>query len=121
MHLYTIFGTIVLAGVIMIFMTKLNPKEHINQLEESDLSIKDRNETKELLKLCQLSQKDIYALLKIDEIMEEHAVTIAERHYNMIPEIKEIFNNNTSFKAYTTLITKYYQQLTKPTFRCGLY
>lgn len=101
----------------MLFIPKLNPKDHITPITKSDISIEGATSTKELFKLCQLSQKDIDALMKIDDIMEEHAPTIAERHYNMImmiPEIREIFNNNTNYKAYTTLITKYYQQLTKP-------
>ncbi|WP_106498205.1 methyl-accepting chemotaxis protein [Lentibacillus sp. Marseille-P4043] len=101
----------------MLFTTKLKQNDHITPLKDSDISINDVESTRELLKLCQLSEKDLNALAKIDDIMEEHASTIAERHYNMImmiPEIKEIFNDNTTFKAYTTLITKYFQQLTKP-------
>lgn len=49
--------------------------------------------------------------------METHAAAIADRHYQMImdiPHIKEIFNTYSEYERYTTLITKYYKQLTKP-------
>lgn len=101
----------------MLFMTKLNPEKHIAPLMNSDISIEGDETTKELFKLCQLTQKDLEALAKIDDIMEEHAANIAKRHYDMImmiPEIKEIFNEHTTFEAYTRLIAMYYKQLTKP-------
>src|SRR5690625_4958198 len=49
--------------------------------------------------------------------MEEHAATMAERHYQMIiyiPEIKRIFDTFTSYERYVPAITNYYKQLTKP-------
>lgn len=53
----------------------------------------------------------------IDDIMEEHAHTIANRHYCMImdiPKIKDIFNTYTMYERYVTAITNYFKQLTKP-------
>ncbi|WP_206207707.1 methyl-accepting chemotaxis protein [Virgibacillus indicus] len=97
--------------------TKAKPKDHITSLENSDISVDNSYSIKELLKLCQLTKKDLAALGKIDDIMEEHAAIIAERHYNMImmiPKIKELFENNTNYEGYVRLITLYYKQLTKP-------
>ena len=75
------------------------------------------NDIHEIMKLVQLTNKDIQYLSLIDDVMEEHAKIIAERHYNMImdiPEIKEIFKEFTTYERYISAITKYYKQLTKP-------
>src|SRR5690625_4594020 len=71
----------------------------------------------DIIKLVQLSQEDLDALQLIDDIIEKHAPAIAERHYQMImdiPEIKNIFETFTTYERYTTAITHYYKQLTKP-------
>lgn len=98
------------------FARKVNDK--IEPFRESDLSIEGSNSrVQEFLKLVQISQKDIENLRKIDDLMEEHAANIAERHYEMImriPEIKNIFEKHTYYERYTQAIIKYYKQLTKP-------
>src|SRR5699024_7285604 len=74
-------------------------------------------EIHEIIKLVQLSKRDIEALHLIANLMEEHAPTIAERHYEMImdiPEIKQIFEEFTTYDRYVPAITNYYKQLTKP-------
>src|SRR5690625_4034957 len=71
----------------------------------------------EVIQLIQLSTKDIEHLQLIDDLMEEHAATIAERHYQMImqiQEIKQIFDKFTTYERYVAAITNYYKQLTKP-------
>ena len=71
----------------------------------------------EIAKFVQLTNEDIQNLRLIDDIMEEHADTIAERHYNMIMdtiEIKGIFDEYTTYERYIGAITKYYRELTKP-------
>ena len=75
------------------------------------------NDIHDIMRLVQLTKQDINYLSFIDDIMEEHAQEIAERHYNMImdiPEMKEIFNEYTTYERYISAITKYYKQLTKP-------
>lgn len=75
------------------------------------------NDIHDIMKLVQLTKQDINYLSFIDDIMEEHAQEIAERHYNMImdiPEMKEIFNEYTTYERYISAITTYYKQLTKP-------
>lgn len=72
---------------------------------------------KNIVKLVQLTDKDIERLNDIDDIMEAHADTIAERHYEMlmeIPEMKTIFNQHTTYERYVPAITNYFRQLTKP-------
>lgn len=105
---------------MMIFQKKMNnPVSTLQPIQASDLQVTSSNpKIAELLKLTQLTKKDIESLKKIDDIMEEHALTIADRHYDMImniPEIKNIFNRFSTKERYTAAIRKYYQQLTKPT------
>src|SRR5699024_4427693 len=71
-----------------------------------------------IIKFIQLTEQDLARLQEIDDVMEEHASAIAERHYNMlmdIPELKTIFNRHTTYERYVTAIKNYLRQLTKPT------
>ncbi len=75
------------------------------------------NHIHEIIKLSQLTPDDLESLKLIDYLMEEHAETMADRHYKMImelPQIKEIFNKFTTYDRYVPAITNYYKQLTKP-------
>lgn len=70
-----------------------------------------------IVKLVQLTDKDVERLRNIDDMMDQHAITIAERHYEMlmqIPEMKTIFNRHTTYDRYVPAITKYFRELTKP-------
>lgn len=70
-----------------------------------------------ILYLVQLSEEDISSLYLIDDIIEKHAATMADRHYQMImdiPHIKKIFEKFTSYEVYTSAIIAYYKQLSKP-------
>lgn len=70
-----------------------------------------------IVKLVQLTDKDVERLRHIDDMMDQHAITIAERHYEMlmqIPEMKTIFNRHTTYDRYVPAITKYFRELTKP-------
>jgi len=72
---------------------------------------------KDIMNLVQLTENDIEHLHLIDKIMEEHAATIAERHYEIImsvTDMKEIFNTFTTYDRYVPAIINYYKQLTKP-------
>ncbi|WP_342507972.1 globin-coupled sensor protein [Sporosarcina sp. FSL K6-2383] len=103
----------------MMFAKTKSYRTVLAPIQESDIHIKAANpKIRELLKLTQLTQQDLVSLKKIDDIMEEHALTIADRHYDMImniPEIKEIFVQHSVKERYTAAIQKYYKQLTKPT------
>lgn len=71
----------------------------------------------DITKLVQLTVEDIEHLRLIDDIMEAHVETIADRHYQMvmdIPEIKKIFNTYTTYERYVPAIIHYFRQLTKP-------
>lgn len=99
-------------------LTRKNKRIHIPDFTTSDLPLDHIPENiHEIIKLVQLTKQDIDHLHLIDEIMEEHASTIAKRHYEMImdiPEIKDIFNTFTTYDRYVPAITNYYKQLTKP-------
>ncbi|TXL64374.1 hypothetical protein FHP05_08580 [Cerasibacillus terrae] len=102
----------------MLLGRKFKPEQYIDSFKSVDFSIDSMDSISDLLQLCQLTKKDLEALLKIDDIMEEHAAIIADRHYEMIMSIsgiKDIFNQHTDYKTYTTIITAYFKQLTKPT------
>lgn len=106
-----------LGGLFMFLAAKYKVKDHIQSLEKSNISINKNRIISEWLNLCQLSQKDLEALAKIDHLMEEHAPIMADRHYQMImaiPDIKDIFDRHSNYERYTKAITKYFQQLTKP-------
>ncbi|KXH81849.1 globin-coupled sensor protein [Sporosarcina sp. HYO08] len=98
---------------------RFRPSVVIEPLQETGLSIDVAQQNiKELLTLTQLTQKDLDALQKMDRLMEEHAPTIANRHYEMImklPETREIFQKFTTKERYTKAIEQYFCQLTKPT------
>lgn len=71
----------------------------------------------DIMKLVQLTNQDIETLHLIDDLMEAHVDTIADRHYQMImdiPEIKDIFNTFTTYDRYVPAIIDYFKQLTKP-------
>lgn len=97
---------------------KRKNKIDIPQLSSSNLPLDNMpKEIHEIMKLVQLTKQDLKYLALIDDIMEEHAPFIAERHYEMImdiPEIKEIFEKFTTYDRYVPAITNYYKQLTKP-------
>src|SRR5690625_1402936 len=97
---------------------KRNKRVSIPNFSKSDLPLdKLSPSVREVVKLIQLSKQDIEYLSLIDDLMEEHATTIAERHYEMImsiPEVKQIFDTFTTYNRYVPAITNYYKQLTKP-------
>ena len=93
--------------------TKVNIPPFTNHLATENLS----DNIQEIAKFVQLTKEDIQHLRLIDDLMEEHADAIAERHYNMImetSEIKGIFEEYTTYDRYISAITKYYRELTKP-------
>ena len=97
---------------------KRKNKVVIPQFSTSKLALDEiPKEIYEIMKLVQLTKQDVEYLALIDDMMEEHAPSIAERHYEMvmdIPEIKEIFEEFTTYDRYVPAITNYYKQLTKP-------
>ncbi|MGM8364047.1 methyl-accepting chemotaxis protein [Virgibacillus sp. W0181] len=101
-------------------LKRRNKRITIPDFSASDLPLNEVSEDiQEIIKLVQLSKKDIEHLTLIDELMEEHAPIIADRHYAMImdiPEIRTIFNEYTTYDRYVTAIIHYYKQLTKPQF-----
>ncbi|MEN1970042.1 methyl-accepting chemotaxis protein [Lentibacillus sp. N15] len=103
----------------MIF-TLSGKKESIAALDNHVYTIEGvSNRVNELLKMLQITDKDFENVQKIDSIMEEHAFEIAKRQYEMImniPEIKQIMEHNSNFERYTTAITTYFKELSKPKF-----
>jgi len=99
-------------------LTKKGKSIHIPTFSETDLELGDLPENiHDIIKLVQLTKQDLENLRMIDDVMEEHVETIAERHYEMvmdIPEIKEIFNTYTTYERYVPAIINYFKQLTKP-------
>ncbi|HLR51463.1 MAG TPA: globin-coupled sensor protein [Candidatus Avamphibacillus sp.] len=95
-----------------------NKKIYLPEFTKTDLALEALpDSTHEIMKLIQLTQQDIEYLHLIDDLMEEHAPVIAERHYHMlmeIPELKQIFNTYTTYERYVPAITNYFKQLTKP-------
>jgi methyl-accepting chemotaxis protein len=91
-------------------------KPTIEPLHDSTIQIEGVSErTNEILKLLQLTSKDVDVIKKIHPIMLEHVDEIAKRHLEMIhkiPEIKEIFEEHTFSEKYTKAITNYFKQLT---------
>src|SRR5690625_1450380 len=93
-------------------ITTIEPLQHSNHFIDS-LPYGMRH----VAQLVQLSAQDIDYLRQIDDLMEEHVATIAERHYEMImsiSEIKNIFNQYTTYERYIAAISHYFTQLTKP-------
>src|SRR5690625_4350638 len=99
-------------------LTKKSKRVNIPTFTKTDLPLDVLPESiHEIVKIVQLSKQDIEHLHLIDDIMEEHVETIAERHYEMImdiPEIKEIFNKFTTYERYVPAIINYFKHLTKP-------
>lgn len=90
----------------------------VDDFNENDVYKGSNENIADILKLVQLTSKDIRMLSLIDDLMEKHATNLAERHYNMLmelPKTKEIFNKFTTYERYITAITAYFKQLTKPT------
>ena len=101
----------------MALLTKRRNSISISALTESDMKDNVPKGVQDILKLVQLTHKDIENLHSIDDIMEKHAADMAERHYEMImeiDEIREIFNQYTNHDRYTSAIIAYFKQLTKP-------
>src|SRR5699024_7861112 len=64
----------------------------------------------------QLTNQDLEHLTLIDDLMEEHAETIAKRHYAAvmeIPEIRGLFEKYTTYDRQIMVISRYYKQITK--------
>jgi len=101
-------------------MAIFRKNKHVRIDEFQNNSFQDRKFPEhiyDIIKLSQLTPEDIESLKLIDDIMEQHAETIAKRHYKMImeiTEIKTIFETFTTYDRYVSAITKYYKQLTKP-------
>ena len=99
-------------------LSQAGKNEIIPQLHDDTYTIKEVNHRiNEFSKLIQLTSRDFENVKKIDSIMEEHSFEIAKRHYEMImmiPEIKQIFNENSLRDRYTAAIGEYFKQLTKP-------
>jgi len=98
-------------------LTKRRESITIRDFKKEVFDIKDTNHMEEILYLVQITKEDIQALHLIAELIEEHAPTMAERHYQMIqeiPEIKGIFHEFTTYERYTNAIIVYYKQLSKP-------
>lgn len=95
-----------------------NKHIQIPKFTKTDLPLNDLpNDIHNVIKLVQLTQQDIHYLRLVDDLMEEHAPLIAERHYYMlmdIPELKQIFDTYTTYERYVPAITDYFKQLTKP-------
>ncbi|TRM10304.1 methyl-accepting chemotaxis protein [Lentibacillus cibarius] len=100
--------------------TLFGKKEKIPELGDQTYTIEGESaRINELSKLLQITDGDFQNLRKIDPIMEEHAYEMAKRHYEMImkiPEIQQIFNDNSNFERYTAAITAYFKELSKPKF-----
>lgn len=95
-----------------------NKQLHIHPLEKSTLALDSLPETvHDIVNWVQLTTKDIEVLRLIDDLMNEHVETIANRHYEMImdiPEVKDIFNEYTTYERYMPAIINYFKQLTNP-------
>src|SRR5690625_3688893 len=102
----------------MIKLLRKNRHVHIPSLMKSNMPHEQLpSKVQDIMQLVQLSKEDLHSLHLIDDIMEKHATTIAERHYNMImdiPDVKDIFSKFTTYESYVPAITNYYKQLTKP-------
>ncbi|WP_163970449.1 methyl-accepting chemotaxis protein [Oceanobacillus halotolerans] len=95
-------------------------KINIPELSDHAYTIDDvSNRINELLKLLQITEEDFENVERLDSLMEEHAEEIASRHYGMImriPEIREIMEKNSTYERYTSAITQYFKELSKPKF-----
>src|SRR5690625_6270973 len=61
-----------------------------------------------IVKLVQLTDKDVERLRNIDDIMNQHAITIDEHHYEIlmqIPVMKKIVNRYTSYDRFVIALT----------------
>lgn len=97
---------------------KRNKNIHIPTFTKTDLVTDALPETvHDIVNWVQLTPKDIENLRLIDDLMNEHVEVIAERHYEMImdiAEVKEIFNEFTTYDRYMPAIIDYFKQLTNP-------
>lgn len=95
-----------------------NKTAHIPPLTKTMLASDSLPETvHDIVNWVQLTTKDIEHLRLIDNLMNEHVETIAERHYEMImdiEEVKHIFNEYTTYDRYMPAIINYFKQLTNP-------
>src|SRR5699024_3045344 len=101
----------------MALLTKKRNAIHIPDFSRNSLHTEGIDNISDVLHLVQLSDADIEALFLIDDLFDEHARNMAERHYQMImeiQEIKEIFEKHTTYERYTSAIIEYYLQLSKP-------
>lgn len=101
----------------MALLTNKQSKVSIPDFSDSNVFHGANGNIADVLQLVQLTTTDLDILQSIDDIMEEHAESLAYRHYQMLmelPETKEIFNQFTTYERYTTAITAYFKQLTKP-------
>ncbi|WP_171038115.1 methyl-accepting chemotaxis protein [Aquibacillus sediminis] len=98
------------------FRNKQNKIQPLSNDSETIDGVSDR--INQMLKLLQITEKDIEHLHKIDPLMEQCAPEIADRHFQMImkiPEIRQIMEQNSNYQRYVEAITTYFKQLTKPT------
>jgi len=99
-------------------LIKKNKRVQIPTFTKTDLVLENLpKNVHDIVNLVQLTTKDIEHLRLIDDLMEEHVETIAERNYEMvmdIPEVKEIFNEFTTYDRYVPAIINYFKQLTNP-------
>lgn len=99
-------------------LIKRNKTVHIPTFTKKALVSDTLPETvHDIVNWVQLTTKDIENLKLIDDLMNEHVETIAERHYEMImdiAEVKEIFNEFTTYDRYMPAIIDYFKQLTNP-------
>src|SRR5699024_2009944 len=92
-------------------------KVDISPFSSDDLAVDDLpNHMHDIVKFVQLTNQDFEHLTLIDDLMEEHAETIAKRHYAAvmeIPEIRGLFEKYTTYDRQIMVISRYYKQITK--------
>lgn len=101
----------------MAILTKRKKPINIPDFSKDTIQTKNLDNMDDIVHLVQISDEDLEALALIDDLLQEHAPTMADRHYQMIqeiPEIKEIFHQFTTYRTYTTAIIAYYRQLSRP-------
>src|SRR5690625_236293 len=103
---------------MLIRLLRPRSKPNVEPITKTDLVLSNiSSQVQDIIHFVQLSQQDLDHLQLIDDIMHEHAPTIAKRHYEMIMEIeevKEIFNQYTSYDRYVPVFIEYLKQITKP-------
>lgn len=95
-------------------------KDNTEESEPDTYTIeRENNRINEFFKFLQITDRDIENVRKINAIMKEHASEMAKRHYGIImkiPEIRQIMEQYSNFERYTTVISKYFKELTNPEF-----